>query len=218
MIDDMKYRFVLLFLALLLITPTLSHAQSSEGNCFFGFLNCETSGNADIEGVRQDFDNFVRTALDPDPQLSGSGNNRGNNTSADVTEGIGGYIIRIGYFINYVLLPLLFGIALLVFLYNIVRYFINSANVEEREKASRAAIYGIAAFVFLVSIWGIVNLFVSGRGFDQQEALCPDYLGSWCGQGNNNSGTNSNGYVPFSNRVPIGTDNPPAFVDQKTIR
>lgn len=89
------------------------------------------------------------------------------------------FIIAISVFINNVLIPLLFGIALLFFLYNTFRFFILGASeTEAKENAKRLALYGILGFVFLVSIWGIVNLLVSGLGFQNDQALRPDYFPS----------------------------------------
>lgn len=99
-------------------------------------------------------------------------------------DSVQGYIVLILQFINWTLLPLLFSVALLFFLINAARYFIIGGDDDgSREKARRLALYGIGAFVFLVSIWGIVNMFVFGLGIGQEEAMCPDYLDNWCGGG-----------------------------------
>lgn len=79
-------------------------------------------------------------------------------------------------FINERIVPLLLAVAFLVFIWNVARYFIiGGADEQNRQKAKRLALYGIGAFVFIVCIWGIVNLFVSGLGFDRQSFICPDY-------------------------------------------
>jgi hypothetical protein len=84
-------------------------------------------------------------------------------------------------FINNVIIPLLFSIALLFFLVNAARYFIiGGSDSDNQKKAKTMALYGIGAFVFLVSIWGIVNMLVVGLGFRDTRARCPDYLGNWC--------------------------------------
>ena len=99
-------------------------------------------------------------------------------------DSVQGYIVLVLQFINWTLLPLLFSIALLFFLINAARYFIiEGDNDGAREKARTLALYGIGAFVFLVSIWGIVNMFVFGLGIGQEESMCPDYLDDWCGSG-----------------------------------
>ncbi len=96
-------------------------------------------------------------------------------------DSVQGYIVLILQFINFVLIPFLFSIALLFFLINAARYFIlKGANESDREKARTLALYGIGAFVILVSFWGIVNMFVSSLRIADTEARCPDYLGDWC--------------------------------------
>lgn len=87
------------------------------------------------------------------------------------------YIIAAMAFINNVVLPFLFALALLFFLFNVVRYFvIGSSDQGARESARQLALYGIAGFVFLVSLWGIVNLFVNGLGWYGNGSVTPDYM------------------------------------------
>jgi hypothetical protein len=110
-------------------------------------------------------------------------------------ETVQGYILSIIEFINFVLLPFLFSIALLFFLVNIARYFIlKGDNDGDREKAKTLALYGIGAFVILVSLWGVVNMFVSGLEIDDDKSRCPDYLGNWCEQGYDYYGPGSDDY------------------------
>lgn len=106
------------------------------------------------------------------------------------SQSVQGYLFSILRFINNVILPFIFSIALLFFLINVARYFIiGSAESESQEKAKRLALYGIGAFVFMVSLWGIVNMFTGGLNIDQRNALCPDYLGqNWCRSGSNYGG------------------------------
>ena len=87
------------------------------------------------------------------------------------------FIIAATQFIGNILVPFLFSIALLVFLYNVVRFFILGADQQpEREKAKQLALYGILGFVLLVSLWGIVNMFVQGFGLNNDTSLEPDYI------------------------------------------
>jgi predicted PurR-regulated permease PerM len=89
------------------------------------------------------------------------------------------FILSSTYFIGNVLIPFLFGLALLFFLFHAARYFIiGGSNEEAQDKAKTLALYGIIAFVFLVSIWGIVNILVYGLGFWNDNALAPDYFGT----------------------------------------
>lgn len=91
--------------------------------------------------------------------------------------GVQGLLIAILTFLNSVLIPFIFTLAFLFFLVNAVRYFIiGGGNETERDKARRFALWGILAFVLMVSIWGIANLLTSGFGIDRTVPVCPDYI------------------------------------------
>lgn len=79
--------------------------------------------------------------------------------------------------INNAIIPFILAIAFLIFLWNIARYFIiGGANSEDQEMAKSHAIWGITAFVVIVSVWGIVNFLVSGFGFGGVNSITPDYM------------------------------------------
>lgn len=88
------------------------------------------------------------------------------------------FIIGITIFANNIIIPFLFGLALLFFIWNAFRFFIlGNKNEPDQENAKKLALYGVAAFVFLVSLWGIVNLLVSGLGFNSSNyPIEPDYI------------------------------------------
>lgn len=80
-------------------------------------------------------------------------------------------------FLNESIIPFLLAIAFLVFLWNIMRYFVlGGSNEESQEKARSQALWGILAFVVIVSFWGIVNFFIYGLGFDRTKTILPDYM------------------------------------------
>jgi succinate dehydrogenase/fumarate reductase cytochrome b subunit len=107
-------------------------------------------------------------------------------------DSVQGYLVLIGLFINNTILPFIFALALLFFMVNAARYFIfGGANEDGQDKARRMALYGIGAFVFLVSIWGIVNTLVSGLGIQNRNVICPDYLGTWGCRYSGNGGWDS---------------------------
>jgi len=75
------------------------------------------------------------------------------------------FFYRILLFINNILVPLVFAIAFLIFIWGIFRYFImGGANPEEQKKGRQLMLYGIAGFIIMVTIWGIVNLLARGLG------------------------------------------------------
>lgn len=78
------------------------------------------------------------------------------------------FIGRITTFINNTLIPLVFGIALLMFVWGMFKFFIYNTE-EEKEKGKDLALYAIVAFVLMVSVWGIVNLIAGGLGFSGEQ-------------------------------------------------
>ena len=79
-------------------------------------------------------------------------------------------------FLTGTIIPFLLVIATLFFVWNVTRYFIiGGANQEAQEKARSFALWGILAFVFIVSLWGIVMLVVNGLGLDNR-SIAPDYM------------------------------------------
>jgi len=97
---------------------------------------------------------------------------------SDPTEGLQGLITNIIQFLSGVVVPFLFGIAFLFFVINAIRYFvIGGSNEEGQKKARQLAIYGIAAFVFLIVFYGIVNLLVNSIDLEGTANMpCPDYI------------------------------------------
>ncbi len=74
-------------------------------------------------------------------------------------------------------IPFLFGIAFLMFVINVIRYFvIEGSNEQGRDKAKDLAVYSVAAFTFLILFWGIINLLVDSIGLKDQTQPCPDFI------------------------------------------
>lgn len=63
--------------------------------------------------------------------------------------------------INGVLVPLVFAIAFIVFIWGIFQYFIAGGHDEEaKEKGKSLMLYGLIGFFLMVSVWGLVNILV----------------------------------------------------------
>lgn len=57
------------------------------------------------------------------------------------------------------LIPLIFGIAIVVFLWGIVKFFfINSDDSGSRDEGKKFMIWGIIALFVMVGFWGFVNI------------------------------------------------------------
>jgi Type IV secretion system pilin len=66
-------------------------------------------------------------------------------------------------FINTVLLPAILGLAFLMFVWGVFKFFILGGSDEEAQaKGKSLMIYAVAGFVLILSFYGIVNIVVNG--------------------------------------------------------
>jgi Type IV secretion system pilin len=87
------------------------------------------------------------------------------------------YLVTIPEFLGQTVVPFLFGIAFIIFVVQAVRYFIiGGSNDDNHDKAKDQVLYSLAAFVFLMIFWGIINLIALAVDFYYVGPPCPDYL------------------------------------------
>lgn len=61
--------------------------------------------------------------------------------------------------INGVLVPLIFAVAFIVFLYGVMKkYVLSSGDSTGVEEGHKLILWGIIGFVVMISLWGIVNI------------------------------------------------------------
>jgi hypothetical protein len=72
------------------------------------------------------------------------------------------------YLINAVAVPLLFGVAFLIFVIGVFQFFFAQDNADKRKKGVTFIQYGIVGFVLMFSLWGIVALLTDSTGFAGQ--------------------------------------------------
>jgi len=86
--------------------------------------------------------------------------------------GIFGQIVTVLIsFINGFLVPFVFALGFIVFIWGMFQYFIyGGANEESRDKGKQLIIYSVIAFVLMLSLWGLVNVIASGLGFSGDSA------------------------------------------------
>ncbi len=85
---------------------------------------------------------------------------------------INDFLDDISSFINGTLIPLVFAIALLTFIYGMFKYFIMGGDDDgNRETGRQLMLYAIIGFVAMVSVFGIVNLIAGGLGFSDEENI-----------------------------------------------
>ena len=82
---------------------------------------------------------------------------------------VSGFINNIVAFINGTIVPLIFALAFLAFLWGMFQTFILGGSDEGKQaEGKQIMMYSIAGFVVMVSLWGIVNLVAKGFGFQNQ--------------------------------------------------
>ncbi|MFA5998008.1 MAG: hypothetical protein WC814_01285 [Candidatus Paceibacterota bacterium] len=76
---------------------------------------------------------------------------------------VGSFIINT---INNILVPVLFAVAFIVFLWGAFKTFIVGANNEEvKENGKNLMLWGLIGFFVMVSIWGLVNILTGTISF-----------------------------------------------------
>lgn len=84
------------------------------------------------------------------------------------------FVEDVGDLVN-TLIPIVFALALLFFLWGLARYILAAGNEEAKEQGKRIMIWGIVALFIMASVWGIVaflqDLFgVTETGIDLPES------------------------------------------------
>jgi hypothetical protein len=83
--------------------------------------------------------------------------------------GVRAFLGNIVTFMNGTLVPLIFALAFLVFLWGMFKAFILGGSDEAKQsEGKQLMMYAIVGFVVMVSLWGIVNLVANGFGFQGQ--------------------------------------------------
>ncbi|MBL1434331.1 hypothetical protein COB87_002060 [Candidatus Wolfebacteria bacterium] len=79
-------------------------------------------------------------------------------------------------FINETLIPLVFALALIVFIWGLFQSFIiGGTNEEKRAEGKQLMMWGIIAFAVMVSVWGLVNILTGTLDLDNTVDL-PEVL------------------------------------------
>ncbi len=78
-------------------------------------------------------------------------------------------ILGVMGFINLVLVPLIFGLALLFFLWGVLKAFVIKGDEDSRKEGKQYMIWAIVGLVVMVSLWGIVTLLSGALGLGGQE-------------------------------------------------
>lgn len=108
---------------------------------------------------------FVATLIVATPYLA-SAQAEGRFSELDT---FGGRILN---FINNTLVPFLFAVILLLFIYGVYLYFVQGGADDDSRKTGRSYIlYAVISLVVVLSVFGIANLIASGLGFNDPNAI-----------------------------------------------
>ncbi|MBI5405671.1 hypothetical protein HY972_01370 [Candidatus Kaiserbacteria bacterium] len=89
----------------------------------------------------------------------------GGNGAGFCVSTICGVATTILYLINSVLVPVLFAVAFIVFLYGVARAYIFSVgDADKVAEGHKLILWGIIGFVVMISLWGIVNVVANTFG------------------------------------------------------
>lgn len=79
-------------------------------------------------------------------------------------------------FLNGTIVPFMLGIAFLIFVINVVRFFVIHSDSEDGQKGAKAlALYSVFAFVFIIVFWGVVNVLTYSFGLTTGGPPTADY-------------------------------------------
>ena len=66
--------------------------------------------------------------------------------------------------INTVIVPVIFALAFLVFIWGVFQFVVNAGDETKRTEGRKFILWGLLGIVVLFSIWGFVNLLLSTLG------------------------------------------------------
>lgn len=67
-------------------------------------------------------------------------------------------IVWLHQLINEYVIPLLFVLATVAFIWGVIQYYLNPANEEKRKKGKEFIFGGLIALFVMLSVWGIVRI------------------------------------------------------------
>ena len=73
------------------------------------------------------------------------------------------------------LIPLLFGIALIGFLWGVAQFILNADNEEKRREGKKIMVWGIIGLFVMVSVWGLVAVIGGTFGIGVDPGAVPQF-------------------------------------------
>lgn len=76
------------------------------------------------------------------------------------------------------LISLAMGLALVYFLWGVIKYIRQAGDQKSREEARKVMSFGIIALFVMVSVWGLVRIITETLNLNNQEPRTPSFLSS----------------------------------------
>ncbi len=68
--------------------------------------------------------------------------------------------------INEAVIPLIFALALVMFIWGVVQFVLNSSEEAKKEQGRQFMLWGIIALTVMLCVWGIVNILANTFGIN----------------------------------------------------
>ena len=153
----------MIFVMLLMPVVTSAQERNAQGQVIYG-QNTPVPGSVGFEFYgRQSFSGGTFGGFG----LFGGGIMPGGTLGGGGIGGFGvaGVAITIINIINGVLVPLLFAVSFIMFLYGIAKAYVLSPGDEEAVKnGHKILLWGLIGFAVMISVWGLVNVVVNTFG------------------------------------------------------
>ena len=88
-------------------------------------------------------------------------------------DSLGGIVAWVSCFLVKYIIPLLFAMATVAFIYGVMKYFLNTENETERKKGKDFILGGIIALFVMISVWGLVGILTGTFNFDNVSPVYP---------------------------------------------
>lgn len=73
------------------------------------------------------------------------------------------------------IIPLLFAVALVAFIWGVLRYLMNAADSKERAQGRNFMIWGIVALFVMLSVWGLTRVLENTFNLDNRMPTYPRF-------------------------------------------
>ncbi len=86
------------------------------------------------------------------------------------------FIDNLTSFMNDALIPAIFALGFIVFIWGMYKTFILGGSDEEKQgEGKQLMMYAVIGFVVMISLWGIVNLIANGVGLNDKQITPPTF-------------------------------------------